>query len=225
MQLRRRQLDAIDWGSRRGKGQSIYLGSMRKISKQGMMSATLSMKLELAVEWWWDKHRVAAATMPNGCNFELQLSVVQHEGPVIFISRKSTFLNLFASSMAGSEWSDAEQGKQVGDCLLQPVSSHFAHSTYHFSVARIISYKRSNIWFIPNGRQPFRRQKCRLCRIRAKLPVSLRPWKFTPNFATLLTIRIKLTSQSWISLYLNACALRCWSFDSKKNGSRTHIHV
>jgi hypothetical protein len=64
--------------------------------------------------------------MPNGYNFKLQLSVVQHEGLVIFIRRKSS-LDLFASSMAGSERSDAEQWKQVDDCLLQPVSSHFAH--------------------------------------------------------------------------------------------------
>jgi len=73
--------------------------------------------------------------MPNGCNFKAATLCCSTWRTGHFYKSKSSLLDLFASSTAGSESSDAEQWKQVDDCLLQPVSSHFAHSIYHFSVA------------------------------------------------------------------------------------------
>lgn len=174
MELRKRQFDATDWGSRRGKGQSIYLGSMRKRVKQEMISATLSMKLELAVEWWWDKHRVAAAVMPNGCNFERPLSVVQNEGLVIFISRKGFFLDLYASSMVGSEWSDTAYRKRA---LMSTYCSLVAGRLHALpiicSLAFIMPISAPIFCFIPNRRRLFKGRRCRLYGIGAMLPVSL----------------------------------------------------
>jgi hypothetical protein len=77
---------------------------------------------------------------------------------------------------------DAEQWKQVDDCLLQPVSSNFAHSTYHFSVARIIFYKRSNILFNPNERPPFRRQKLQVMQNPGKAAHLSSSMKVYPKF-------------------------------------------
>jgi hypothetical protein len=100
--------------------------------------------------------------------------------------------------MVGSECSDAAQQKQVDKCLLQPVSSHVAYSTYHFSLAHISSYKRSNLLFVPNRRWPFEGKSCRLYGIGAELRVSLPLQRLTLESATYLTIRTKFQAKTRI---------------------------
>jgi hypothetical protein len=147
------------------------------------MSATLCAKQNLAVEWSWDKLRVAAATLPNGVHCELQLSVVRHEG---LVTSYKSWKSLLRCICLFNDWlrmirhlpSEACGGVPSAAWMLafSTLYLSFSTCTYHF----FISVPMFRSFQIKDGQV-----KCtsyNLCWLGAKLPVS--PPSRGPTFAS-----------------------------------------
>jgi hypothetical protein len=163
--------------------------------------------------------------MPNGCNLERPLSVVQHAGLVILISRKGFFLDLFASSMVGSEWSDTAQRKRVlmsTYCSLVAGMLHALPITLLLACSISISAPIFCSFQIENAHLKAEAagytglgQCCLSLFLSEGLLLDSQPiLPLEPN-----------SKPNSRFLIFNTHRLRCWSSDSKIKRSRIHVQV